>query len=83
MLQQRGGAAKNWEGKCHHHTRQYLRAFEDGDGGDAAQLPPAFYEKLRLKGQSEVLRPVDVEEAVKRLREKSGGLDRHCAHVDC
>ena len=65
LLELRGGRAEAWDGEQHAHTRAYLDAFLDGG---VAVLPPQFFEKLKRKGQSEVLRPLAVAAALERLR---------------
>ena len=67
---------RKWTGKQHAHTRMYLKAFERGGGGDAAVLPPQFFEKLRTKGQSEVLQPLPVVDALTKLEDLGNRLTK-------
>jgi hypothetical protein len=76
LLQLKGGKVKGWSGKQYKHTRVYLKAFEHGGGGDAAMLPPQFFAKLRAKGQSEVLQPLPVVDALKKLERLGNRLTK-------
>lgn len=67
---------RKWTGKQHAHTRAYLKAFVHGGGGDAAVLPPQFFEKLRAKGQSEVLQPLPVVDALTKLEKLGNRLTK-------
>lgn len=69
LLNLKGGEVRGWSGKQHKHTRAYLHSVKRGCGSDTALLPPQFFAKLRQKGQSEVLQPVPVAEALKKLDE--------------
>ena len=69
LLKLKGGKVQGWSGKQYKHTRVYLKAFANGGGGDAAKLPPQFFAKLRAKGQSEVLQPLAVVDALQKLDE--------------